>query len=72
MEENAIQIKNGIMINVTSSAKNIWNPATCSCENGKCLTNIIEDLVMTCDKIMDADAEAKLYDQDKRIKTVRY
>ena len=38
MEENVIQIKSGIMINVDVSVKDsiyekdfIWNPATCSC-----------------------------------------
>ena len=25
----------------------IWNPATCSCKNGKHLTNIIDSLVIT-------------------------
>ena len=30
------------------------NPATCSCQNGKCLGSIIEDSAITCDKIIDA------------------
>ena len=34
------------------------NPATCSCENGKCLASIIDDLVITCDEIMDAETKS--------------
>ena len=44
MEENVVQIKSGITINVDVSLKNmkgekyyIWNHTTCSCENGKYL-----------------------------------
>ena len=33
----------------------IWNPATCSCENGKYLASIVDDSVITCDKIIDAE-----------------
>ena len=32
---------------------NIWNPATCSCENGKHSANIINDSVITCDEIIE-------------------
>ena len=32
----------------------IWNPVTWSCKNGKYLTSIIDDSVMTCDKIIEA------------------
>ena len=31
----------------------IWNPATCSCENGKYLARIIDDSVITCDEIIE-------------------
>ena len=31
----------------------IWNPATCSCENGKYLASIIDDSVITCDEIIE-------------------
>ena len=31
----------------------IWNPATCSCKNGKYLVSIIEDSVITCDEIIE-------------------
>ena len=35
----------------------IWNPAPCSCENGKCLASIIDDSVIMCDEIIDAETE---------------
>ena len=31
----------------------IWNPTTCSCENGKYLANIIDDSVITCEEIIE-------------------
>ena len=31
----------------------IWNPATCSCENGKYLASIIDDSVIACDEIVE-------------------
>ena len=31
----------------------IWNPSTCSCENGKCLASIMDDSVITCDEIIE-------------------
>ena len=31
----------------------IWNPATCSCENGKHVASIIDYLVNKCDKIIE-------------------
>ena len=45
------------MINVDASAKNIMNPATCSCENGKYLASIIDNSVITCDEITDAETK---------------
>ena len=51
MKENVIQIKSGIM---TKCKKHhicekdyIWNPATCSCEKGKYLANILDGSVIT-------------------------
>ena len=32
----------------------IWNPSTCSCENGKYLTNIMDDSAITCDEIIES------------------
>ena len=31
----------------------IWNPATCSCKNGKYLASITDDSVIMCDKIVE-------------------
>ena len=63
MEENVIQVNGGITINVDVSVKNImyvkeiikiilFYPLTCSCENGKYLASIMDDLVITCDEII--------------------
>ena len=65
MEENVIQIKSGITINVNVSVKNIiymekiyiWNPAMCTCKNGKYLINIMDDSVIICDEIVDTEAK---------------
>ena len=69
MEEIVIQINGGIMTNVDVSVKNVmyvkkivWNPATCSCENGQYLASTTDDSALTCDEIIesyDEDAEAK-------------
>ena len=42
----------------------IWNPATCSCENGKYLANIMDDSVIRCDEIIDV--ETKSYDGETK------
>ena len=31
----------------------IWHPGTCSSENGRYLASIMDDSVMTCDKIFE-------------------
>ena len=37
------------------------NPASCSCNNGKYLANIMDDSVLTCDEIIKSyDEEAKI------------
>ena len=33
----------------------IWNPATSSCKNGKYLASIIDNLVIKCDEIREAE-----------------
>ena len=48
----------------------IWNPATCSCENDKCLASIIDDSVITCDEIKDV--EAKSYDEETKFVTENF
>ena len=32
----------------------VWNPATCNCENGKYLANIMDDLAIACDEIIES------------------
>ena len=56
MWENVIEIKSEIIINAHAIikdiiyAKKIWNPVTCSSENGKYIAIIIDDSIITCDK----------------------
>ena len=73
MVENIIQIQSQIMINADTSPKKhicekdyIWNPATCSCKNGKYLASIIDNSVIMCDEIMDAKSKSN----NKETKTV--
>ena len=42
----------------------IWNPAACSCKNGKELASITENSVITCDEIIDVEAEQ--YDKETK------
>ena len=64
MIEKVTRIKSGITMSVGVSIKikkdimcgkdYIWNPATCSCKNGKCLAGIISNSsVITCAKIIE-------------------
>ena len=88
MEEIVIEINGGITINVVWVLKTscmwkkkiVWNPATCSCKNGKYLASIMDDSSITCDEIKesydeDTDAEdksnneANLYNEAKTIPT---
>ena len=62
MEENIIQINGRIMTNVNASVKKrhlcekdyVWNPAICSCENGKYLARIKDYSAVTCNKIIES------------------
>ena len=42
----------------------IWNPATCSWKNGKYLASIIDNSVITCEEVRDA--EAKPYGEETK------
>ena len=33
----------------------IWNPATCSCENGKYLASIMDNSAITCNEIVEEE-----------------
>ena len=48
----------------------IWNPATCSCKNDKYLASIIDNSVITCEKITDLDS--KLYDKETKPVTTNF
>ena len=55
-EEVVTQINGGIMINIDVSVKksyNVWNPASCNCENGKNSASIIDDSVIMSDETID-------------------
>ena len=45
----------------------IWNPFTCNCKHGKYLASVISNLVITCDKTIDAEAKSN----NVEIKTVQ-
>ena len=36
----------------------VWNPITCSCENGKYLTSIIVGSEIICNEVIDAEAKS--------------
>ena len=65
-QKNVIQINSGTTINVDVSVinilyvkkKNILNPATCSCENGKYSKSTMDDSAITCDEIIEAEAKS--------------
>ena len=40
----------------------VWNSATCNCENGKCVTSILNDSVITSDEVINS--------YDEEIKTI--
>ena len=44
----------------------IWNPTTCSCENGKYLASIIDDLVIRCDEIVEETKTAPTNFNEKK------
>ena len=71
-------VKNGTTINVVvigrinkniMGAKNIciWNPATCSCENGKYVESITDDSVIMCDGIMEETKTIQTKSTSKKI-----
>ena len=83
MEYNVTQINGGITINVGESVKSIidvkkeyvWNPSTCICESGKYLPSIMDDSVITFDKVVEPyneDVKAKSTGETKTIPTNFY
>ena len=55
------------MINADESVKKhhvckkdyIWDPATCSCQDGKYLATIMDNSAIICDEIINVNAKAK-------------
>ena len=45
----------------------IWNPATCSCENGKFLASIADDSVITRDEIIDTSKTVATNFKEKKV-----
>ena len=48
----------------------IWNPRTCSCENGKDLESIIGDSVITCDEIREVSKNKNAPTKNVPTKTI--
>ena len=48
--------------------QHIWDPSACIYENGKHLASIIDDSVIICDEIIDADAKLSLKEAKLRPK----
>ena len=66
MEQNVIQINGEITINVewiktihACEKDYVWDPATCICENRKHLPSIMDNSVITCDKVMKSHEEER-------------
>ena len=49
----------------------IWNPSTCNCKNGKYLANIMDDSVITCDEIIDAETKTVPTNFSKKMQPVK-
>ena len=47
----------------------IWNPATCSCENGKYLASMMDDSVIICDKVINVDNKTNFIEKKATCKT---
>ena len=47
----------------------VWNSATCNCKNGKYLTSIMDDSVITCDEIIEERVATNLRENKANCKT---
>ena len=47
----------------------IWNPAKCSCENGKYLASIMDDSAIMCDKVTNSYHETNFNEKKATYKT---
>ena len=70
MKQNVSPVNGRIMINVDVSLKKcsvcekdyVWNPSACNCENRKYLASVMDDSVITRDKVIES--------YNEKIKTV--
>ena len=44
-----------------------WNPATCSCENGKYLASILDDSAIICDEVIESYEKETNFNEKKGI-----
>ena len=47
----------------------VWNPATCNCENGKCLASIMDDSTIMYDEIIEQTVLTNLNENKANCKT---
>ena len=43
----------------------VWNPATCSCKNGKYLARVMDDSVIMCDEVIESYNEEINFNEKK-------
>ena len=43
----------------------VWNPATCSCNNGKYLASVMDDSVIMCDEVIESYNEETNFNEKK-------
>ena len=43
----------------------VWNPATCSCENGKYLASVMDVSVIMCDEVIESYNEETNFNEKK-------
>ena len=73
MGKDVIQISGGITKYVYSKVKKghvcekdyVWNPATYSCQNGKYLASIMDDLAIICDEVIESYNEEPDFNEKK-------
>ena len=66
MIENVIQIKSGAT-NRLCKENYIWNPITFVRENIRCLKSSTDDLIITCDEMIDVSDAMSINLNDKKV-----
>ena len=49
--------------------KDVWNPSTCICENGKYFANIMDDSVIMCDEVIEKTIPTNFNEKKATCKT---